>query len=293
MAKRESKDIERHPMEIKNILVPIGGSEYSQNALELAVRFAKKFKADLTGLYVKDIRFFEGPWFKPIKGRVTAEPYFELKKSVAASLNEREHKIKSYFEKVCDRDGVKHHFEAFKGIPSSVIIGRTAKMDLVIMGKRGEHAKWLQRLLGSECSRVLHDINKPLLVVDQVLPKEMNKVLLCFAGGFFADKALDITRYLCMKNGFKLSVLTIATKTTKAIQVQNKAKEYFLKNDIKAQYLLSTGDVEKEIIKVKNVWGMDMIITGGSLYKKFEDYITSSLADKILVESRIPVLFVR
>lgn len=65
------------------------------------------------------------------------------------------------------------------------------------------------------------------------------------------------------------------------------------KNDIKAQYLLSTGDVEKEIIKVKNVWGMDMIITGGSLYKKFEDYISSSLADKILIESRIPVLFVR
>lgn len=280
-------------MEIKNILVPIGGSEYSQNALELAVRFAKKFQADLTGLYVKDIRFFEGPWFKPIKGRVTAEPYFELKKSVDASLNEREHKIKSYFEKVCERAGVKHHFEAYKGIPSSVIMDRAAKMDLVIMGKRGEHAKWLQRLLGSECSRVLHDINKPLLVVDQILPKEVNKVLLCFAGGFFADKALDITRYLCMKNGFKLSVLTIATKTTKAIQVQNKAKEYFLKNDIKAQYLLSTGDVEKEIIKVKNVWGMDMIITGGSLYKKFEDYISSSLADKILIESRIPALFVR
>lgn len=280
-------------MEIKNILVPIGGSDYSQYALDLAVKFAKKFEALLTGLYVKDVRFFEGPWFKSIKGRVTADPYFELKKSVEVSLNEREKKIKSYFEKVCDGASVKHHFEAYKGIPSKVILDRSKVMDLVVMGKRGEHAKWLQRLLGSECIRVLHDIDKPLLVVDRVLPKAVNKVLLCFAGGFFADHALELTRYLYMNNGFKLSVLTIATKTTKAIQVQNKAKDYFRKNGIKAQYLLSTGDVEKEIIKVKNVWEIDMIIIGGSLYKKFEDYISSSLADKILIDSRIPVLFVR
>lgn len=280
-------------MEIKNILVPIGGSDYSKNALKLAVLFAKQFEADLTGLYVKDIRFFEGPWFKPVKGRATAQPYFELKKSVEASLNEREKNIKSYFDKVCDGASVKHRFEAYKGIPSRVILDRAATMDLVIMGKRGEHAKWLQRLLGSECFRVLHDIDQPLLVVDRVLPKEVNKVLLCFAGGFFADNALELTRYLYLKIGFKLSVLTIATKTTKAIEVQNRAKDYFRKHGIKPQYLLSTGDVEKEIRKVKNVWEIDLIITGGSLYKKFEDYISSSLADKILIDSRIPVLFVR
>jgi nucleotide-binding universal stress UspA family protein len=280
-------------MDIKNILVPIGGSDYSQNALELAVRFAKKFESILNGLYVKDIRFFEGPWFKSKRDRVVAEPYFELKKSVESSLTEREKKIKGYFEKVCNDASVKQKFEAYKGIPSRVIVDRAKGMDLVIMGKRGEHAKWLQRLLGSECSRVLHDIDKPLLVVDQILPREVNTVLLCFAGGYYANKALELTRYLYLKNGLKLSVLTIATKTTKAIQVQNKAKEYFHKYSIKAQYLLSTGDVEKEIIKVKNVWEMDMIITGGSLYKKYEDYISSSLADKILSNSTIPVLFVR
>jgi hypothetical protein len=67
--------------EIKNILVPIGGSIYSQNALELAARFAKNFDASLRGLYIKDVRFFEGPWFKPLRGLVVSKPYFELKKS--------------------------------------------------------------------------------------------------------------------------------------------------------------------------------------------------------------------
>ncbi len=280
-------------IELKNILVPIGGSDYSHNALELAVRYAGKSDSLVTGLYVKDIRFFEGPWFKSIRGRVISDPYFELKRSVSVSLDVREKKIKSYFEHVCDKADVRHNFEAYKGIPSRIILSRASESDLVVMGKRGEHAKWLQKLLGSECFRVLHDIDKPLLVVDQILPKEVNKVLLCFAGGNFADKALGFTRYLHEKKRFELSVLTIATKTTKAIQVQKKAKGYFLSQNIKAQYLLSTGDVEKEIIKVRDVWAIDMIITGGSLYKKYEDYISFALADRILSNSTIPVLFVR
>jgi nucleotide-binding universal stress UspA family protein len=280
-------------IELKNILVPIGGSDYSHNALELAVGYAEKFGSLVTGLYVKDIRFFEGPWFKSIRGRVISDPYFELKKSVSVSLDAREKKIKSYFEHVCDRAGVSHNFEAYKGIPSRIILNRAVDSDLVVMGKRGEHAKWLQKLLGSECFRVLHDIDKPLLVVDQILPKEVKKVLLCFAGGNFADKALGLTRCLHEKKGFELSVLTIATKTTSAIQVQKKAKDYFLSQKIKAQYLLSTGDVEKEIIKVRDVWAIDMIITGGSLYRKYEDYISFALADRILSNSTIPVLFVR
>jgi len=280
-------------MEIKNILVPIGGSDYSHNALELAVRHARKFDSVIIGLYVKDIRFFEGPWFKSTRGRVISDPYFQLKKSVDVSLNIREKKIKSFFENICDKAGVKHRFEAYKGMPSRVILSRAVDTDMVIMGKRGEHAEWLQKLLGSECFRVMHDIDKPLLIVDQILPKEENEVLLCFAGGYFAGKALEMTRYFCEKSKFKLSVLTIATETTKAIQVQSRAKDYFISKNIKAQYLLSTGDVEKEIIKVKDVWAIDMIITGGSLYKKYEDYISLTLADRILNNSTIPVLFVR
>ncbi len=279
--------------EMKKILVPIGGSIYSLNALELAIRYAKKFDAQLFGLYVKDIRFFEGPWFKPLRGLMVSEPYFELKKSVADSLNEREKKIRSYFEEVCRRSCVKHTFEAYKGFPSKVILSKAKEMDMVIMGKRGEHAKWLQRLLGSECFRVLHEIDRPLLVVDQTLPKEVKKILLCFAGGYFAQRALDLTRYLCTKNGFELSVLTIGTAAAEALRIQKIAKNYFHKHNIKAHYLLSTGDIEKEIIKVKDVWTMDMLITGGSLYRKYEEFISFSLADRILGRSNIPVLFVR
>jgi nucleotide-binding universal stress UspA family protein len=279
--------------EIENILVPMGGSIYSQNALELAIRMAVKFDATLSGLYIKDIRFFEGPWFKPLRGLVVSKPYFELKNGVEFSLEKRAKNIKSYFDEACRQASIKHEFEASKGFPSEVILKKAKDVDLVVMGKRGEHAKWLRSRLGSECSRVLHEVDRPLFVVDQTLPKEINRILLCFAGGYFAQKALELTRSMCEKNGFELSVLTIATEATRAMKVQAIAKAYFRKHLIKAQYLLSTGDVEKEVNKVKDVWSIDMLITGGSLHKKYEEFVSFSLADKILSRSNIPVLFVR
>jgi nucleotide-binding universal stress UspA family protein len=278
---------------IEHILVPVGGSLYSQNALELAVRLAKKFDAAVQGLFIKDIRFIEGPWFKPFRGLVESKSSFDLKNGVESSLEKRSESIRSYFDDVCRQAGIEHKFEAFQGFPSEVILNKAKDMDLVVMGKRGENAKWLRSRLGSECSRVLHEINRPLFVVDLTLPEEMKRILLCFAGGYFAQKALELTRQLCEKNGFELSVLTIATEATRAIKVQAIAKAYFRKHLIKAQYLLSTGDVEKEVNKVKDVWSIDMLITGGSLHKKYEEFVSFSLADKILSKSNIPVLFVR
>jgi len=278
---------------IEHILVPVGGSLYSQNALELAVRLAKKFDAAVQGLFIKDIRFIEGPWFKPFRGLVESKSSFELKNGVESSLEKRSESIRSYFDDVCRQAGIEHKFEAFRGFPSEVILNKAKEMDLVVMGKRGENAKWLRSRLGSECSRVLHEINRPLFVVDLTLPEEMKRILLCFAGGYFAQKALELTRQLCEKNGFELSVLTIATEATRAIKVQAIAKAYFRKHLIKAQYLLSTGDVEKEVNKVKDVWSIDMLVTGGSLHKKYEEFVSFSLADKILSKSNIPVLFVR
>ncbi|MFH1776027.1 MAG: universal stress protein [Candidatus Omnitrophota bacterium] len=130
-------------------------------------------------------------------------------------------------------------------------------------------------------------------MVDNVQAKEVKNVLLYYSGGYYAQKALELTACLIRKCEFDLSVLTIATKKTRAIQVQQVVKQYFSKEDIKAHYLLTIGDVGEEIKKVIKIEDIDMLITGASLHKHFEDFISFSLTDAILHETNIPVLFVR
>lgn len=280
-------------MEIKKILVPLGGSIYSLNALRYAVLFAKKFGAELLGIHIQDIRFLEGPWFHTAEGHLLSEPYFELKESTETALRVRGEKVKEHFLSACRQDGVSHAFKIIKGFPSDVIVEQAKSVDLAIMGKKGEHAQWLLRHLGSVCTRVIHHIDKPLLVVDHTQPQKVKKILLCYSGGVYAQKSLELTAYFARKGDFELSVVTIATKKTRAIQVQNEAKKFFDERSIRAHYLLTAGKVKEEIKKVVKIEEADMLITGASLHRHYEDFISFSLADSILHESNIPVLFMR
>ena len=49
---KSASDNKRKKIEIKNILVPIDGSDYSLNAAEYAIRIAKNEKAHLFCIYI-------------------------------------------------------------------------------------------------------------------------------------------------------------------------------------------------------------------------------------------------
>lgn len=280
-------------MKIEKILVPTGGSVYSQKALQYAIIFAKKLNAKMLGLYVYDTRFFEGPLFHQSEDHFIPEPYFNTTSDILRVFEERAEKIREYFSSICQKEGIQCDFSSWKGSPSEEILEYSKGVDLVVMGKKGEHANWLVRHLGSVCTRVLHHMERPLLVVDNVQPEQIKRALLCYAGGFYSRKELELSSYLVLAAGVELSVLTIATKKTKAMQAQREAKQYFSEQKIKADYLLTIGQVQEEIKKIAKIEEADMIITGASLHKHYEDLISFSLADKILHESSIPVLFVR
>lgn len=281
-------------MNIKKILVPMGGSVYSQHTLRYAVMFAKKFQAELFSIYVKDIRFFEGPLLSFVYDSFISESYLvEKKERIKSLFDGRAGGVRDYFTSACQNDDIKCSFKIQTGLVSNAILDSAKNVDLVIMGKQGEHASWLKRQLGSVSTRVIHNINKPLLVVGHLRPQDIKKVLLCYAGGHYAEKALKLTRYIIVKTGFELAVLTIATKRTRAIEVQKEAKNYFDSKKIKAHYLLTIGDVEKEIVKVRKIENINMLITGASSHRNYEDYISFCLANKILYDTDIPVLFAR
>lgn len=281
-------------MKIRNILVALGESTYSQSILDYSVFFAKKFQARLAGIYVKDIRILDGPAFNSVNDFLVHPPYFKVKKErIKASLDERGAKLKEYFLSICKDAGVSCSFQIDTGLISDVILAKSSQFDLVVIGKKGEHASWLERHLGSVCTRVMHGINKPLLVVDHTELREAKRILLCYAGGYFARNTLEFAKYIIAKTKCELLVLTIGTKRTRAFQVQREAKLYFDANKLEVHYLLSIGEVEREVMKIIKMENIDFLITGASLHKNYEDFLSLCLTSKILYDSNIPIFFVR
>ena len=154
-----SSDNKRKKIEIKNILVPIDGSDYSFNAAEYAIRIARNEKAQLFCVHVVTPRIPYG-YATPaseesrhhedvIKGKI--ESWFEVVRKMAK--DEKIHDIKTEI------------FIDVKSIIQSIVEYASRKdIDLIVIGTRGKTA--LKKfLMGSVANGVVEHAHCPVLVV--------------------------------------------------------------------------------------------------------------------------------
>lgn len=143
----------------KHILVPTDGSQFSQEAVRQAVRFAKETGAQITAFYAKPsppIPYYgEGIGYN-----------FEMPTKYNELAEKQAQEILSFVEDLCQKDGVScAKLESVSDVPYEAIIeaATQCRCDLIFMashGRRGISAL----LLGSETSKVLTHSKVPVLV---------------------------------------------------------------------------------------------------------------------------------
>ncbi|MCM8814107.1 MAG: universal stress protein [Candidatus Omnitrophica bacterium] len=281
-------------MDFKNIIVAIDNEEYSRIALRFGVMIAKQAQAVLHGVYVKEVGLWEGPWFNYSNGTLVSEPYAPTRKEyIEDTLAQRARDVESYFDAACKYAEVAATFQIHTGVVTAVVQEVSQSADLVIIGRRGAHASWLKQLLGSDCARLLNRVERPLMVSGMCPPEETKRILLCYGGGDFAGKSLAMAQNLLAVFGAQLSVLTVGTKKTRALEVQKQAKHYFAQQKISATYILSAGEASAEIMRVADMEQPDMLVIGASIQSGYLDLLAPSVAVRILEQANYPVLFVR
>jgi nucleotide-binding universal stress UspA family protein len=142
---------------MKNILIPVDGSEYSMKAIEAGKKLAKAFDSNIFILSVV------APDLKISSGRGS---------NMYSSIMMDE--LKEYSVKILDEAKLQ-----FKGMTNPVetfsVLGNVAdeivrfadenKIELVIMGSHGLGALKNRLMTGSVTTRVLHHIDVPVLVI--------------------------------------------------------------------------------------------------------------------------------
>ena len=74
---------------IKNILLPLDGSEHSNAAFDYALWMTEKFDGTLFGQHVIDTISIEGTFFHDISGSIGFEPYLDFSTKMREVLEER------------------------------------------------------------------------------------------------------------------------------------------------------------------------------------------------------------
>ena len=155
-----ASDDERKEIEIKNILVPIDGSEYSLHAAQYATRIARNEKVQLFCIHIVTPRMPYG-YTTPAASSKESQNYEDIK-----------HKVESWFDIVRNMAKVEgipdiktEIFIDVKSIIESIIDYATRKnIDLIVIGTRGRTG--LKRFfMGSVANGVIQHAHCSVLVV--------------------------------------------------------------------------------------------------------------------------------
>ena len=142
---------------MKNILIPVDGSDYSIKAIEAGKQIAKAFGSTVTILNVIPIELSRGAG----RGNFMYVP------TIADDMPDFSEQILKDAKKPFEGMDIPIKTASKQGNIADIIVDYTRQndIDLVIMGSHGLGALKNRLMTGSVTTRVLHHIDKPVLVI--------------------------------------------------------------------------------------------------------------------------------
>lgn len=272
---------------LRSVLVGLDGSEHGDAALELGIRWARRFNALLVGLGVIDepgIHGAEETWlgevyFRQINERLTADVRREVERTLErAALR-------------CVEAGV-----AFKpledvGAPHERILIEAQRYDLIIMGQRTHFRFGWQDAADDTLKRVLTENPRPVVAAPGHLLDESGTVLVAFDGSVQAARALQAFRFSGLGQDQRVRVLSIASDKVEAARKADRAIEYLSMHGISAAPIALHSDrgPAEIILEQSALAEADLLVMGAYGKSTLREFFIGSTTRSVLKDSLIPV----
>jgi nucleotide-binding universal stress UspA family protein len=247
-----------------DVLVPLSGEEASWCALEQALVLARREESRLHGLHV-----------------LSTQEEAESETALA---------VQARFNQLCSEVGVSGSLAIEVGEVARKICERSALTDLVVLNLAyPPSSQWLARL-GSGFRTIIRQCARPVLAVPgQASPLE--SALLAYDGSLKSKEALFVATYMAEIWKIPLTVLTVAEADNTTPETQNHAKAYLELHEVQATFInVEAGSVPEAILKTAGERESDLIIMGGYRAHPVVEVMLGSSVDRILRESKRPML---
>lgn len=276
---------------IKALLVAMDASAYGWSAARHALELARSHDARLTGLYVLDIRYLEMPPYVDYSFALEAMPPILAAPEILKGFQTKSDRLLGDLRRMGQDAGLTVETRAEEGVPSQVIAELGRSHDLVLMGKRGEHARWGRDLLGSTAEQVARRAATPVLLAEAD-HRALSKALLLFDGSPAAHRAVKLAAELAHERRLELAVLTVDDDLARAASVQKEAASYLDALGLTAEYAVLTGRATKAAAAHLVTFPADLVVLGMRGHSALHDLILGSTAEQLMRTLPVPVLLV-
>ena len=275
---------------IKRILVPTDGSEAAAIGIRYAVALARRCDATLCGLHVVDVKLLEGPFLRDLSASLGTAPYVNYQGNVALILEERGRAALAAFEQLCAAAGVPCETALATGVVVREIVEHSSLVDLVVMGRSGEHTAWLEGLLGSTTDAVARRSRQPVLVTGRDVLGERG-LLAAYDGSPQADNALKVAADLAVTWGSELHVLVVADAEDQ--ELLDGARHYLQAHRVDAKWTIAGGDPRETIVSFAKDCGAELLFMGAFGHSKVRELVLGSTTAHVITHAPCPVMLTR
>ncbi|MCZ7661495.1 MAG: universal stress protein [Thermoleophilia bacterium] len=272
---------------IKSILVALDGSAHAAAARDHAVELARLYQAKVIGLHVLDVRLLEMPPY--LEYSYEGIPLTPLPSEMLEGFRQKADKVLVGFREAMNATGVPTDARLEEGVPAETIAELGDAADLVVMGKRGEHARWGRDLLGATTEGVVRRIKTPVLLTERdAVP--LAEVVLLYDGSHPANRALKLAADLVSHAGLGLRVMTAADDLDHAGKVQRDARDYLDAFDFAVEYRLRTGDAVLAVLQELEDDPAGLVVMGSQGRSLLRRLVLGSTAEELMRSIDVPVL---
>jgi nucleotide-binding universal stress UspA family protein len=276
---------------IKSLLVAMDSSTYAQAALQHAVVLAKLYEARITGLHVLDVRYLEMPPYLDYSYTFEAVPPTLAPLDLMDKFRAKSERVLAGVRDAVEKAGVVVETRAEEGVPGQVVADIAQEHDLVLLGKRGEHAKWGRDLLGSTAEAVTRRSAVPVFLAEAEA-RATKEALLLFDGSEPADRGLRLAADLAIRASLGLRVLNVNDDETEGRRILDIAQAYLEPLEVQGSYSVVPGRVVKAASSVLADEPADLLIMGSRGHSALQHLILGRTAEQLKRSTQIPVLLV-
>ena len=281
---------------MKRVLVCIDGSQYGISCCRYAAWISRKIDVEIEVVYVTDLRQLEVPFVADLGGSLGIQPF----QAVMGQLQELEGKKAEVTlgqgAKLIESEGspvslIKTHKTGFL-VDSLRELEESA--DMILLGKRGENAKFATEHLGSTMERVARAATKPCFVASREF-RPIESVLISYDDAPSSRKAVEFVKRSPMFSDARIHLLTVSPneREQKHLKALKEAESSLCEAGHPLTCQMLHGDTAPSVIDYVKENEIDMLVMGAYGHTRIRRLIIGSSTTEMLRGCQLPTLLFR
>jgi len=281
------------------ILTCTDGSVYAPSIYDHTAWAAQRLSASVHVLHMLDaqreraqIADFSGN-IGPDTGEDLLEDLVTLEETKNRLARERGKAILNDARKRLEDDGLEEiTLEQQHGELVETVVRMESSADLVVMGKRGEHADFARLHLGSNLERVIRASIRPVLVASRKYDK-ISEFLIAYDGGPSVEKALRFAAEQPLLKGLHCHILRAGKIDEKAKWYLEEAADKLRSVGYEVTAEAIPGEPEKIIAEAVKRDHIHLLVMGAYGHSRIRNLMIGSTTTATVRTCQIPILMFR